>query len=78
MRDGLFEVLTKGDKIVSNRPRNSPSVFRSLIDELMTIFISHSSDAFHPHQSVLSYYQSGAQISDKSDKPGEYTSRKES
>ena len=35
----------------------------------MTIFISQSSDALNPHQSVLNYHQSDPQISDKSDKP---------
>jgi hypothetical protein len=44
-------------------------VFGSLTDELMTIFISQSSDALNPHQSVLDYHQSDSQISDKSDEP---------
>jgi hypothetical protein len=35
----------------------------------MTIFISQSSDALNPHQSVLNYHQLDPQISDKSDEP---------
>ena len=35
----------------------------------MTIFISQSSDALNPHQSVLNYHQSDPQTSDESDEP---------
>jgi hypothetical protein len=63
------ETLGDASSLGLARPRNSPSVFGSLTDELMKIFISQSSDALNPHQSVLNYHQSDSQISDKSDEP---------
>jgi hypothetical protein len=46
----------------STSPRNSQSVFRGLIDELMRILINQFSDTVNSHKSTLRYHQSTPRV----------------